>query len=178
MTLWQRFTGAIRLDPRVYEEVEVDRSSLRQALLVVMVSAVCLALGMHGRQTPLLLAYAMAAAILGWVLWAWIAFAVGTTILKTPNTTADWGELLRTTGFATAPGVIAAAGMIEPLAGVAVAVASLWMLAAFVVAVRQALDFNSTGRAVAVCAIGWAIHTLLLLMVVSVPIGPPVTPPL
>jgi hypothetical protein len=36
-------------------------------------------------------------------------------------------------------------------------VASLWMLAAMVVAVRQALDYESTGRAITVCAIGFVV---------------------
>ena len=71
---------------------------------------------------------------------------------------ADWGELLRTTGFAAAPGMLRIFGIVPGLTGLVFFVASLWMLAAFVVAVRQALDYTSTGRAVAVCLIGWLVN--------------------
>ena len=36
-------------------------------------------------------------------------------------------------------------------------ITAIWMLAAMVVAVRQALDYRSTGRAIAVCVIGWIL---------------------
>jgi predicted MFS family arabinose efflux permease len=39
----------------------------------------------------------------------------------------------------------------------AFAITSVWMLAAMVVAVRQALDYQSTGRAIAVCVFGWSL---------------------
>jgi hypothetical protein len=64
---------------------------------------------------------------------------------------------LRTLAFAGAPGVLRVFGAI-PVIGLAIyALASLWMLVAMVIAVRQALDYRSTGRAVAVCTIGWAL---------------------
>ena len=51
-----------------------------------------------------------------------------------------------------------------PFIGWLVAVAiSIWMLIATVIAVRQALDYESTGRAVGVCFIGWAIQAAFVL---------------
>ena len=45
---------------------------------------------------------------------------------------------------------------------------SLWMLVAMIIAVRQALDYQSTWRAVGVCVIGWviaiAIPAILMVM--------------
>jgi hypothetical protein len=37
------------------------------------------------------------------------------------------------------------------------AATAVWMLAAMVVAVRQALDYTSTMRAAAVCVLGWSL---------------------
>ena len=37
------------------------------------------------------------------------------------------------------------------------------MLAAFVVAVKQALDYTSTGRAIGVCLIGWVANGVISL---------------
>jgi len=36
------------------------------------------------------------------------------------------------------------------------------MLVAMVIAVRQALDYHGTGRAIAVCLIGWLVHEVIL----------------
>ena len=51
-----------------------------------------------------------------------------------------------------------------PAAGSIVeAVVWVWMLAATVMAVRQALDYTSTLPALAVCALGWFIYVGFLL---------------
>ncbi|MFB3126028.1 MAG: YIP1 family protein, partial [Candidatus Acidiferrales bacterium] len=93
-------------------------------------------------------------ALIGWFLWAFVTYLVGTKILPEPQTRSDVGELLRTIGFSASPGVLFILVVVPglgPLIGLGVLV---WMLVAFVVAVRQALDYRSTGRAVAVCLIG------------------------
>ena len=69
-----------------------------------------------------------------------------------PQTRADVGELLRTIGFASAPGMLRVFGIVPGATIPAFAITAVWMLAAMIVAVRQALDYQSTSRAVAVCA--------------------------
>jgi hypothetical protein len=81
--------------------------------------------------------------------------------------------LLRTTGFSSSPGLIRVLGLIPGLGTVVFAVASIWMLVAMVVAVRQALDYTSTFRAVGVCVIGWIIQTVILVLLFSLLGGPP-----
>ena len=79
------------------------------------------------------------------------------------------GELLRTTGFSSSPGVLRILGVIPGLMTIVFVISSIWMLVAMVVAVRQALDYTSTGRAVGVCLIGWlvmmAIFSILAVLV-------------
>jgi len=41
-------------------------------------------------------------------------------------------------------------------------VSRVWMLLAMVVAVRQALDYESTWRAVAVCLVGWLLTSVII----------------
>src|ERR671930_506451 len=65
-------------------------------------------------------------------------------------------------GFASAPGVLRVLGVIGPARGLLFTVAGLWMLVATVIAVRQALDYKSTWRAVGVAAIGWVVQAALL----------------
>ena len=88
---------------------------------------------------------AVVGGIVGWFLWAVVTWLVGTKLLPEPGTSADLGQMLRTIGFSAAPGLLNVLGII-PLVGLVVwLVAAIWQLVAMVVAVRQALDYTSTG---------------------------------
>ena len=89
-------------------------------------------------------------------------YFIGTTILKTTETHADWGELARTTGFAQTPGLLKALSFLPAVGPVIFLVASIWQLVAMVIAVRQALDYQSTGRAIGVVVIGFLIVVIPL----------------
>jgi hypothetical protein len=105
-------------------------------------------------------------ALILWFVWAGLTYLIGTKLLPTPETRADWGQLLRTTGFAAAPGLLRVFGALPLLGGLVFAVTGVWMFVCVVIAVRQALDYTSTLRAVAVCFIGWLIYAAILLMFV------------
>ena len=98
------------------------------------------------------------AALAGWWIWAYVAYLIGTRLLPGPETRADPGELVRAIGFSSAPGVLRVLGVVSPIAGPVFLVCTIWMLVAMVVAVRQALDYRGSVRAVAVCAIGFPIY--------------------
>jgi hypothetical protein len=159
MNVWfQRMGRAMRLDASLYEEVEADRTATGQALGVVAISALAAGIGGAAMTGGVGILAGILASLLGWVVWAGLIYLVGTKMLPEANTRSDVGELLRTTGFATAPGVfrvLAAIPLIGPLIALA---AARWMYAAFVVAVRQALDYESTGRAMLVCFIGFCVY--------------------
>ena len=154
-----RMVGAVLLNPEVYEEVEADRAATMQAMGVVALSSLAAGVGALGpagvRITALagisLLAFAV------WGIWALITLQIGARLFPSPRTQADIGQLLRTIGFATAPGILRVLGVIPGTTAVIFAVTSVWMLMAMIVAVRQALDYTSTARAFAVCGLGWAI---------------------
>ena len=106
--------------------------------------------------------------LIGWFVWAFVAYFVGTRLLPGPRTRADLGQLLRTIGFSATPGLIRVLGIFPGLDWLVSLVAALWMVAAMVVAVRQALDYDTTGRAVAVCAIGFAINVVVLIVLAKI----------
>jgi hypothetical protein len=163
MTFVQRMVGAARLDRNTYEEVEADRSATGQALGVVVLAAVASGIGMgHGLRG---LVIGTVFSLVGWAIWAWLIYFIGTRWLPEPGTHADAGELLRTIGFATSPGVLRVLGIVPLLGELVFAVTTIWTLIAVVVAVRQALDYQSTGRAVGVCIIGWLVQLAILLVV-------------
>jgi hypothetical protein len=59
-------------------------------------------------------------------------------------------------------------GIIPGLNVIVNLVAGVWMLVAMVVAVRQALDYSSTGRAVGVCIIGWIVQMVIFVLIFSI----------
>lgn len=161
-SLTDRMIRAAKLDVKVYEEVEADKSAMRQAIGVVVLSSVAAGIGSIGTIGVSGLLIGTIVALIGWFIWAFITYFVGTKILSEPQTSADYGELLRTIGFSSSPGVIRILGIIPFLGGVINIIAGIWMLVAMVIAVRQALDYKSTGRAVGVCLIGWLIQFIII----------------
>lgn len=163
-----RMIRAAKLDVNLYEEVEADEGALGQATGVVVLSSIAAGVGSIGMGGLGGILLGTIAALIGWYVWAYLTYFIGTRFLPEPQTEADLGELLRTIGFSSSPGLIRVLGIIPGLAGVAFLVASIWMLVAMVIAVRQALDYKSTSRAVGVCAIGWIIQALILVLVLSI----------
>jgi hypothetical protein len=162
--------GAARLDPATYEEVEADRTATLQAALVVVVSSVCIALGTMRSQPGGLVGVTLLR-LAGWYIWALVTYLVGTRILPGPRTEADVGQMLRTLGFASAPGIAGILAGLPGVGGIAALLVTVWMIAAMVVAVRQALDYESTGRAVGVVLIGFLAYLLISVVVAGMLVG-------
>ena len=160
----RRLAGALALDPAVYEDVEADRGATPAALVTVVLASVATGVGLSAAGGARGIATLAAIALLGWALWALLVFEIGARLFPSALTRADVGQLLRTLGFAAAPGILNLFGVMPGLAVPLVAVTQIWVLLAIVVAVRQALDYTSTGRAIAVCAGAWALSTALVLV--------------
>ncbi len=163
-TFGERMLRAAKLDAAVYEEVEADTGATGQAMAVVALAALAAGVAMRGGVRSLLVT--TIASVLGWAVWALLIYWIGARWLPEAETRADWSQLLRTLGFASAPGILRVAGIIPGLQGPLFLVTAVWVLVATVVAVRQALDYRSTGRALTVCLLGWIVQWLLIVAVV------------
>lgn len=159
-TLANRLLGSARLEAASYEEVEADRSANRAAVAVVVLSSIAAAVG-TGITDATGLVSLVIVALGGWIVWVLLTLMIGTAIMPGSRTNADFGQLLRTTGFSAAPGILRILGIVPGIGRALFLAVTVWMLFSFVVAVRQALDYSSTGRALAVCVLGWAIHGLI-----------------
>ena len=144
--------------------VEADKTATGQAMGVVVLSAVAAGIGGIGQGGAGMIG-GLVAALVGWFLWAFLTWLIGTKFLPEPETEADVGQLLRTIGFAASPGILRVFGFIPLLGWLITFVVMIWMLATTVVAVRQALDYKSTGRAVLVCVIGWFVNVLIVVWI-------------
>ena len=157
----ERMISAAKLDASLYEEVEADKTAMGQAMGVVVLSSLAAGIGsasMGGRNFIVV----TIAALVGWYIWAYLTYFIGTKLLAETQTKADHGELLRTIGFSSSPGLIRILGIIPGFTNLVFSVTAIWMLIAMVIAVRQALDYTSTLRALGVCFIGWIIQSIFV----------------
>lgn len=167
MALGERMVRAARLNSQLFEEVEANPALTRQAMTVVILASVAAGIGGYAQIGLLGLIVLALIALVSWYLWAYLTFWIGTRLLRGRHTQADAGQLLRVLGFAAAPGVLRVVGLYAPLTNIVFTFANIWMLVAMVVAVRQALDYTSTWRAIAVVLLGGIIHAVAMGTVIS-----------
>lgn len=151
-----RMTGAALLNVDTYEEVEHDQTATAQAAGVVALVAVAQAIGASG--TGLLGAFSAAgAALIGWLAWAGITYLVGAKVF---GGEASWGEVMRTLGFAQAPGVLWLLAFLPIIGWFLDMLLPIWIAVAAFIAIRQALDIGN-GKTLLTILVGWFIYTAL-----------------
>ena len=158
-SITDRMIGAATLDVATYEEVEADNTATGQAATVVAIAAVASAIGAAsgpamGRGPGII--GMLLGTLIGWLLWSGLTYLIGTKVF---GGTATWGELLRTIGFAHAPGVLLILAILPILGGIVRFAVSIWLLVAGIIAIRQALDFT-TGRAILTAVLGWIVAVI------------------
>jgi len=161
---------AAKLDVDLYEEVEADTTANGQAFIVVLVTSLAAGIGIAVNRlivddqsnSYILWGFltGLGFSIIGWLLWTLVVYVIGVTLFKTQETEADYGQLLRTLGFATTPDVLGVFLFIPVFGGLLSLIAFIWKTVAGVIAVRQALDF-STWRAIGTCLLGLIPYLLL-----------------
>jgi hypothetical protein len=154
-----RLLGVLVLDPVAFEEIEADRRAAMQSVIVV--AAVCLSGGFAAAGLEIAGAAGVVTGALmalgAWLVWVVLIAALGSYAMAEPQTKSDLPELLRVLGFAAAPGVFFALAAMRAVAPLVVVAVAIWMVAAAVLGLRQALDYRSTTRAAAVCVISWVL---------------------
>lgn len=173
-TIWRKMILASRLDVNLYEDVEADTKANRQALSVVFIASIATGIGtgisgsvLNGALWFLWgLLVGVTTSIIGWLAWAFITYWIGKTIFKGPQTEVTYGQMLRTLGFANSPGILRVFSFVPFVGGLIAFVATVWVLIAGIVAIRQALDF-STWRAIGTAFVGWLVYVLLIFLISS-----------
>src|SRR6266536_1089211 len=120
-TFAHRLMGAAVLDVDTYEEVEADRRGTVQAFIVVLASSLATGIGASGfaagARGPVEGVFVWSAvALIAWAAWALLVFEIGGRLLPEPQTRVDVGELLRTIGFSSAPGMLRVFGVVPEIA--------------------------------------------------------------
>ena len=160
-----RIIRACKLDVTLYEEVEADKSATLQAASVVVLSSLAagvaaLSLGASNfLMAPIL-------SLVSWYIWAYLIYIIGAKVFPEPTTKSDHGELLRTIGFSSAPGLIRIFGVTPDLMTVTFIGSAFWMLACMVVAVKSALDYESLWKALGVVIVAWLFQAFFLFLII------------
>lgn len=167
MAFISRVIRALLLDINLYEEVENDKSSIWQSMIVVFLASLAAGVytynlgGVKGLIVGTVLAFA------GWIVMSFLIYLVGTKLFPGTETKSDIGEILRVLGFAGAPGIfllVALLPVIRNFVWIVILVIWIWRLVAMIIAVRQALDFKSTWSAIWVCVIGLIAYLLVYII--------------
>ena len=148
--MFARMLGAASLNPNTFEEVEHDSSATWQAVLVVIFVSIAGGIGgvLAGDGDIVRgVIFGVVRGVVSWAVWALAAMLIGTTILKTAATHADWGQVARGTGFAQTPGLLSVLVFIPIAGGIITFAVFLWQIAAMIISLRQTLDYESTWRA-------------------------------
>lgn len=159
-----RLLGAARLDVQTYEDVEHDAQATGQAVGVVVLTSIAAGIGTLDIGLGMLIFGALAS-LIGWVLWAGVIYLIGTKMLPEAGTEANMGQVLRTLAFAQAPGLLRVFGFIPLVGPIIFLITTIWMLITMVVAVRQSLDYESTGRAIGVVLLGFVAYVLVFMII-------------
>jgi hypothetical protein len=161
MTFGQRIAGVLRLDATVFEEIEAKPAVTGQAVAVVVTASIASGLGAGALAGPIEMVRETLGALIGWIMWAAVTYVIGARLMPEPQTRTGMGELLRVIGFSYAPNFFAVLAVIPVVGWFVRVLVAFWLLAATVLAARQALDYKSTGRAFVVVLVGWLIFVLI-----------------
>jgi hypothetical protein len=167
MTFGDRVVGAMKLDPHAFEDVERDPTAIGQAVGVIVLAAVSAGIGnvYYGGFSGIVGGAALS--LIGFLVWSLIIWLVGTKVMPEPATKADYPETFRVLGFAASPGVASVITIIPLLGWLLMFAIWIWQIAAMVIAVRQVLDYTTTGKAVLVVIIGWVAYFVLVVLILT-----------
>ncbi len=175
-SLIQNMIRAAKLDVDFYNAVEHDESKSQEALMVVIIAAVAMAInnGISGFLALLLGSFTgiqvmgplsvivnvvvgLIAVVVGYYLWSYLTYFIGTRLF---GGEAEPGEVLRTFGYAYSPQVLTVLGFIPCLGWLIILAAGIWSLIAGIIAIREAMDFD-TVKALLTAGIAWLVVFIL-----------------
>jgi hypothetical protein len=162
-----RMIGAMQADVKTFTEIEADPSAMGQAVTVIVIAGVASLIGNFFRAGVVAGVLGLIASLLGYALFSFLVFIIGTKLMPEPTTKADFSEAFRVIGFAASPGVFNVLAII-PILGVFISfVIWIWSLVIGVIAIREVLDYSNTGRAIIVAIIAWLACMITIFLILT-----------
>jgi hypothetical protein len=167
-----RVIGAMRLQASTFEEVENDATATGQAAALVVAASVASGLGLIFWLGIGAVLRQIIVSLIGWGIGSTVIWYIGTKAMPGKNTQADIGQLLRVLGFAQAPGLFNVLTIIPIVRWLVMLAVAIWTIAAAVIAVKQALDYDDIMKAVIVCLIAFAVYWVAMMLFIAIGFGP------
>ena len=151
---------AALLEPSAFERLRQSDSSVMYALGTVLLAALSFGVGMlvyanrvvEGVAPPAsTFPIAMATVFIGWVIWTFVSYFIGTGFLGGKGT---WRELLHALGICFGPGIIMASIAIPAAGPIGFSFATFWVLAAGMIAARETQQ-TTLRRVFVPTVLGW-----------------------
>ncbi len=162
-----RMIGAARLKADVYEEIEHDRGATGQAAIVVLGTSLAAGIGGIAEGGVFGLIGLTVAGVVGWAAYAWFAYFIGTRLFRTAETSADWGEVARTLGFASSPRILLILGLVPGIIGVVSFVVGVWFILTTITALKTALEMG-TWRAIGTAFVALVVQGIIFSIVFAI----------
>jgi hypothetical protein len=166
-----RMIGAMQADVKTLTEIEADPNAFTQAITVIVIAGIAALIGNIFRGGIGAGIVGLIGSLLAYFLFSLFVFLIGTKVMPEPSTKSDFSETFRTVGFAASPGVFNVLAIIPFLGPLISFVVWLWSLVIGVIAVREALDYSNTGRAIIVCLVAgiacWIVVFLVMMPIIA-----------
>lgn len=167
-----RIMRAIRLDFTVFREIAEDQNAMTEAAIIVtivtllsgigtFIGALISDIGFGAALLGLLSTWLISGILLGWILWAVLTYFVGTMLFQGKT---DIPEMMRVLGYANAPNLLGVFGFIPCVGWIISLVGAILALIAGVIAVREAMEFDTT-KAIITVVISWVIAFVISLII-------------
>ncbi len=166
-SLAERMVGSMQADVKTFQEIEADQGALPQAVTVIVIAGLAALIGNIFRTGIMGGVLHLVIALIGYAIWAILIVLIGVKLMPEPTTKADFQEAFRVIGFTAAPGVFNVLAIIPFLGPLISFIIAIWMLVIGVIAVREVLDYTSTGRAIVVCLIAFCVYMVLVVFILT-----------
>jgi hypothetical protein len=162
-----RMIGAAKADVATLTEIENDPNAFGQAVTVIVIAGVAALIGNIFRHGIAAGVFGLISSIVGYLLFSLFVYLIGVKLMPEPTTKADFNETFRVLGFAASPGVLNVLAIV-PVLGVLISLlVGLWGLVIGIIAIREVLDYSSTGRAIIVGLIAWIACAIIVFIVLA-----------
>ena len=165
--LFQRMLRAARMDAQLFEEIVSDPTLQGQSVWVVAIFAMATAFGTFTLISGTAVNIGLLTTMIGWYIWAFSVFYIGTRILKGDSAPPDRKTIMRVMAFACAPGIFRLLGLIPKTTTLVFIVTSLWMLATAVFGLKKVFPQRSTFKISVVTVVTWIGATLFQFILIA-----------
>lgn len=168
--MFDRMMRAVRLDRTLYRMVADNAEYMNEAVIIAVVVSLVAALGSLAGPNPIrtFLLQFVNGLVLGWALWALVAYFVGANFFKGRSSPS---EMMRTLAYAGVPRILGVFGFVPCVGWLAALIGGILAIVAGVIAIRESMEFDTTS-AVVTAIIGFLLY-LIATAVIGVVLAAP-----